>query len=338
MKKSQHDKIPLPNSTLIQVAKHIPNIVSALKQANISPSILAYQNVTVSTQQYFAFWQAVDEQSDDPLLGLHLDGGHHYAICDPATLVMLHSANFQQALARLVRYKRLVCPQIVQIEQTEQEIAITSHWSTSKQAEPNLVTDLFFASLVHILQLSLPEPVKPLRLNLTRPTLAKGYADYFGCEIRLNAPRNEIVFSQQVAELPFQHHNPDLLNVLLPNLETELNQFCESSFKQQIKREIYHAFNGKKPSLEEVAKQLFLSTRTLQRRLQEAKLSFQQLLNETRLEVAEQLLKHSEMAIAEIAFYLGYQEVTSFNRAFTQWQGISPTQYRKEQHNANDNN
>jgi AraC-like DNA-binding protein len=71
-----------------------------------------------------------------------------------------------------------------------------------------------------------------------------------------------------------------------------------------------------------------MSARTLQRRLSDADLTFQQLVEDTRRELAHHYLKHSVMELNEAAFLLGYEDANSFFRAFHVWEGTSPGEWR----------
>lgn len=323
------DKIPLPRATLTSLSQSIANLAHILQQAGISPMVLSQERINLSTKQYFAFWRAVEEQTDNPLLALQLDQGNHYALCDPAVLIMLHSPTFCDALHYFARYKRLVCPQILQIEKSTTETALSWHWATTQNTEPNMATDLFLSSVLEIFRQTVGRESKLTRIELVRHDLPQGYTEFFGCPIEVGMSQNRIIFANELIEQPLNQHNPDLLRMLLPSLDAQMEQ-CFQSLEQQIKRAICQQLNGYKPSIEDIANRLFISTRTLQRRLQQENLSFQQLLTDTRCEVAEQLLKQNEMDIGEIAYYLGYQEVTSFNRAFSQAKGITPLQWRKQ--------
>jgi AraC-like DNA-binding protein len=81
-------------------------------------------------------------------------------------------------------------------------------------------------------------------------------------------------------------------------------------------------------ALQQVTRELCTSTRTLQRRLTDAKISFQQLVEETRRELAHPYLRHSIVELNEAAFLLGYEDSNSFFRAFQGWEGTSPGEWR----------
>jgi AraC-like DNA-binding protein len=70
--------------------------------------------------------------------------------------------------------------------------------------------------------------------------------------------------------------------------------------------------------------------RSLQRRLAEAKISFQQLVDDTRREAADTYLNNQTLSIGEVAYLLGYSEPAAFHRAFKRWQGITPQAFREQ--------
>jgi AraC-like DNA-binding protein len=85
---------------------------------------------------------------------------------------------------------------------------------------------------------------------------------------------------------------------------------------------------GERPTLGDVARELRLSTRTLQRRLTAEHANFQQLMEDARRELAQHYLLHSSLELNETAYLLGYEDANSFFRAFHQWEGTSPGAWR----------
>ncbi|HNN16736.1 MAG TPA: AraC family transcriptional regulator, partial [Giesbergeria sp.] len=96
----------------------------------------------------------------------------------------------------------------------------------------------------------------------------------------------------------------------------------------QVRQRISARLGQGAVKLADVADDLHLSTRTLQRRLMDAGVAFQTLLDATRHELACHYLAHSDMPITEVGYLLGYQEPSAFHHAFKQWQGVGPGQYR----------
>jgi AraC-like DNA-binding protein len=85
---------------------------------------------------------------------------------------------------------------------------------------------------------------------------------------------------------------------------------------------------GQRPTLRDVARELRLSTRTLERRLTAERAKFQQLMEEARRELPQHYLLHSSLELNETAYLLGYEDANSFFRAFHQWEGTSPGEWR----------
>ena len=83
--------------------------------------------------------------------------------------------------------------------------------------------------------------------------------------------------------------------------------------------------------MEDVARNLGMSVRSLHRRLANDGMTFRTLTEETRQELAEGLLCDERYSIAEVAFLTGFSEQSSFNRAFKRWAGDTPATYRKAQ-------
>nr|WP_222532665.1 AraC family transcriptional regulator [Azospirillum sp. 412522] len=84
-----------------------------------------------------------------------------------------------------------------------------------------------------------------------------------------------------------------------------------------------------RPDLADVACDLGMSERTLQRRITDEGASFRELLAEARQELGRLLLSDPSTDIDEVACLLGYQDTSSFYRAFREWEGMTPSQWRQ---------
>lgn len=154
------------------------------------------------------------------------------------------------------------------------------------------------------------------------------YTQFFNCDVEFNQPFNALLFE------------PELLQGVLPQRDAQAAQYlrkqCEQllqSFTQQggfvdKVRSLMLAEPGKFPGIKNLAEKLHLSERSLRRRLQEENCSYQQLLNDTRCELAKQYL-NAGLSIEQIGELLGYSETANFSHAFKRWTGNSPVQYRK---------
>jgi AraC-like DNA-binding protein len=112
-------------------------------------------------------------------------------------------------------------------------------------------------------------------------------------------------------------------------LETELKERKTSAdVGEQVKHTLKRSLAGKRPTLQHVAREMRTSVRTLQRRLTDAGITFQQIVEDTRRDLAHHYLKQSTVELNEAAYLLGYEDANSFFRAFHLWEGITPGDWR----------
>jgi AraC-like DNA-binding protein len=103
----------------------------------------------------------------------------------------------------------------------------------------------------------------------------------------------------------------------------------EDSLLASVRRATAETMRDGNLKLARVAKQMAMSARTLQRQLKERGVDFKQLTDETRRRFAINYLKERKNTLTEVAFLLGYSEVSAFNRAFKRWTGSTPLEYRR---------
>lgn len=177
--------------------------------------------------------------------------------------------------------------------------------------------------------------ITPLRLDLTRPAKHRELLEsHFGCRVRFKAERNALVFRSDDLDYPFATHNEELVTMIGAQLDSELSsRNTRQDASELVKQTLRRSLAGKRPTLEAVAQELGLSVRTLQRRLSESKATFQALLEEVRRELAHHYLQHAAVEFNEVAFLLGYEDANSFFRAFHEWEGLSPTEWREKNGN-----
>jgi AraC-like DNA-binding protein len=105
--------------------------------------------------------------------------------------------------------------------------------------------------------------------------------------------------------------------MLAPQLDEELKRHKgQETFPERVRGAIQKKLAGRRPKMQEIARELHISSRTPQRRLQQAGYSFQQVLEEARHQLARHYLANSLLELNETAYLLGYEDSNSFVRAF----------------------
>ena len=305
-------------------------VAAVLRHAGLPEGWLRQEKILATTEELFAFWRAVGEVSDDPAVGLHLgrdtpaDGG------TPQTLAALHSESFQDAVQRMGRYKTLTCPEEIRLVRRREECAVEFVFLLGGDAEPAVLVDLCLAWILGIGHRGTGVSFAPLRVELTRTARHRQcLEEHFRCRVRFGAARNALVFRPGDLDRPFVTHNPDLLAVITPQMEAELTaRQRQRSVGDEVKAAAKRLLAGRRPTLKDVARSLGLSTRTLQRQLTEQGATFQQILRESRRELARHYLAQGSLELSETAYLLGFDDANSFFRAFQSWEGISPHRWR----------
>jgi AraC-like DNA-binding protein len=233
----------------------------------------------------------------------------------------------------MARYKQLTCPEEILQETDDEEWRIQFRWLLAEEVEPPVLNECCFAWVLSIARLGTGTRLSPLRVEFVQPRVhAKTIERHFNCPVVCGAPRNAIVFRAGDAERPFVTRNAELLGMLAPQFEEELKQENgDENFVERVRIAIQQKLTGQRPTIDDIAGALHISSRTLQRRLQDEGSSFQRVLEEARHQLARHYLNNSVLELNEAAYLLGYEDSNSFVRAFRTWEGVPPARWREEQ-------
>jgi AraC-like DNA-binding protein len=301
-----------------------------LRRAGLPATLFEQEKIYVTTAEVFAIWRTVSEMSRDPAFGLKLGTEIRFERSHPVSIAGVCSRTFGDALQRLARYKQLTCPEEIRVHRKAQETSVEFFFIEAKEAQPDIMVDLGLSWILCVARRGSDDEIKPLRLELTRPVKHRGLLEkHFGCRVRFNADRDALIFRSSDLDRPFVTQNEELLAIIGTHLDSELKAGNAGvDVCQQVKDTLNRSLAGKRPTLHDVAHELGLSARTLQRRLTDAGFTFQQLVEETRRELARHYLKQRAMELPEVAFLLGFEDVNSFFRAFQSWEKTSPGEWR----------
>jgi AraC-like DNA-binding protein len=289
--------------------------------------------VLLKTEELFALWRAIAEVSKSPAIGLLLGTENKTERFQPVGLAALSSATFGAAINQMARYKQLTCPEEILQEKDDEEWSIHFRWLLADEVEPPILIECCFAWVLSIARQGTGTRLSPLRVEFVQPRAhVKTIERHFGCPIVAGAVRNAIVFRTAEAKRPFVTRNAELLGMLAPQFEEELKrENGDENFAERVRIAIQQKLTGRRPTIDDIADALHISSRTLQRRLQEEGSSFQRVLDEARHQLARHYLNNSVLELNEAAYLLGYEDGNSFVRAFRTWEGIPPARWREMQ-------
>ena len=163
-----------------------------------------------------------------------------------------------------------------------------------------------------------------------RPTDLSTHREYFRCPVIYRADRDGLEISDELLYAGNRLGDESVSEFFDAHLEKELAELVDDSrLDQRVCMRITQALSEGVPTVSEIAGRLGMSSRTLQRRLADQGHIYQDLVDETRRNLAVRLLGRDEFSLAEIAFLTGYAEQSTFTRAFKRWHGQTPANYRR---------
>lgn len=205
----------------------------------------------------------------------------------------------------------------------------------------NIGIALYIATLIEIINQTTANKLPPIDIFLRR----WGYVDYptsqfeavQGCNIHLGAPVRKLLIKQQHLSLPLMSSDP----AIYPQMRTEVRKQKAALESKNIILQIHKTLDDL-PNLADISAPkicaiMLMSSRTMHRRLEDVGTNYRDVIEKYKLEKALQLLNQPNIMMTEIAFQLGFSDLSSFSRAFRRWSGISPSQLQKNKLQKNNN-
>ena len=326
------DRIKVPRRFWSWLQRYDLAPTAALRHADLP--LVAYEDETylLTTAQFFALWRSIGEICPDPAFGLTFASQVDFAALPLATLASYHARDYRDALTRQVRFHQLCAPAEMRIQERRDEYVILKKWLYAIEEEPPLLVDACLAILVELGRRGAQVPIRPKRIDLKqRRQRGSTHEAYFNCPVNFGASRNAIVLHREDLDRPFVTYNAELLEMMQSALEKKARG-CreETSASEQVKWLLKQMLAGGRPDITDVARELGLSVRTLQRRIVEEGTTFRDLLLAVRQELVRKYFAQPGIQINEVAFQLGYEDTNSFYRAFRNWEGTTPSQWRTD--------
>ncbi|MEM7194378.1 MAG: AraC family transcriptional regulator ligand-binding domain-containing protein [Pseudomonadota bacterium] len=309
------------------------DVADVLTCAQLPADLFNRDEVLLSPAEYFQLWRGLETASGDEYFALRVAGKLSVEAFDPAIFACLCSENLNTALARLQKYKPLIGPLALTIESTHKltKLTIDCYGIDGRLPKSLALTELVF--FTQVARLATRVKLRPETVTLPElPDDAAPYRDYFGCDLKIS-DTIEIHFRTEDAERPFMTSNSPMWRFFEQTLNQRLRDMNQSaSMTERVKAVLLETLPAGDSSIERVCDKLAVSKRTLQRKLSAEAESYQSVLQQVRKELANHYLKHSTISLGEISFMLGFSEPNSFYRAYNQWNGVTPGQFRELHH------
>ena len=304
-----------------------------LRRARLPEDLLNSGDPRVPAEQFFAFSAALEASFDDARLPLLLVEAMSPEFFSPAVFAALCSPNLETAAERLSRFKPLVGPVDLTVTRDEAGLELEYHWQDTAIAVPASLSGCEILFIVKLARMGTRHEVKPTRARLpTLPPAHQAYEEWLGVRIEVGSPLS-VRFGAEDATRPFLSANGSMWQIFEPELRRRLADLENSATVEERTRAILlEALPSGQVNLDSVARRLATSSRSLQRKLREEGTSFKAVVQHTRENLAHHYLSRTPLSTTEIALLLGFEDPTSFFRAFHSWTGSTPDSIRRAQH------
>ena len=302
----------------------------ALAVAQITPPELRRQDARMTARQMEALSAAAMQELDDEGLGA-FDRSLPWGTYGMLARASLSAPTLGVALKRWCRHHGLVT-QAIRLELSAGTTAqVTLEERHRLPEEIRELSIAFVLRNIHGLACWFVDsriPLQGARFPFGAPPHADAYAHMFPGPVQFDAQRAEIRFDARYLQLPLRRDERALAAMLQRALPLTVLQYRHDRLLVQQVRQALLAHPQQTHSAAGVAALLNVSARTLHRQLKEEGASLQQLKDEVRCERAKDLLLRSSRPVKQVAAATGFRNEKSFIRAFRQWTGQSPTQFR----------
>lgn len=299
---------------------------AVLRRAGLPGDLLNRSQAKLPENEYFSLWDAIEVEADDETLPARIGDAISVEYFSPPILAAISSANLEAAARRIATYKKLIGPLALAVSRDRDALRLTFDWQTDSEL-PQVLVLSELAFWVALARIGTRSRVDPRSVTTPVPGSPR-LTEFMGTPVRKGS-QHEVRFSTQVAETPFVTSNEQMWDFFEPELRRRLNELeSGASMKERVVAVLVELLPGGASSMNDVARSLAVSTRTLQRRLADEGSTFQEVLKETREALAHHYLEQPNLQTSQISFLLGYESQSSFYRAFHSWTGTTPEKAR----------
>ncbi len=302
-----------------------------LRRAGVAEDLFAREHATVRGDEFCRLMWALEAEAADPTLAIRIGEALSFEMFDPPVFAAMCSPDLNTALARLSTYKRLCAPIALTISVGRDTTRAVAAWTEPPIEPPHLLYAMELTYCVRLARLGTRTQVTPRAVTCPFPLEpVAAYRAYFGVDVE-RGPDAAVEFAAEDAAAPFLTARAGMWSFFEPELRRRLAEVEAGATTTVVARAaLLELLPSGRASVLAVAARIGVSARTLQRRLADEGTSFQQVLDGTREELARHYLGTTSMAGAEISFLLGFEEPSSFVRAFHDWTGVTPEQMRNQ--------
>ena len=305
-----------------------------LSKAGLPPEVARDPTIRLEVRTQIKLLDLAAEELQDEWLGFHLARGFDLREIGLVYYVMASSDRLADALGNAERYSRINNEGVrlrFRMQDGTATIAL-DYVNVDRHADRHQI-EFWLVTLVRICQQVTNRRLSPLQLktrHFRNRTLAE-FRALLGVDIEFGADADEICFPQPIAMLSVVGRDEYLNELLRRYGEEALARKPRErlTIRSRVEETLSELLPHGKATASDVARRLAMSPRTLSRKLAEEGTSFAEILDQLRAALARRYLQDKTLPVSEIAWLLGYREISSLTHAFKRWTGMTPRRFRQ---------
>ena len=296
--------------------------------AHLPEDLFGRRDVMLSKEEYYRLMATAGRMAPEGA-ALRIATEEGIETFSPPIFAAYCSSNAEGFITRFAHYKRLVGPLRYLVSRRDGQVEIEIRGVEDDDRIADFWAEIELAFIVCLIRRATRVEVKPASVTMRHRCEDRPLLEFLGCEVA-EGERVLLTMREDDMLLPFVSRNDSMWQYIEPELRRRLSEMeVDDSTAARVRSALVELLPAGKTTVDDVASKLCMSRRTLQRKLTDEQTTFQQQLNATRLLLAKNYLKNSERTSDDIAFLLGYEDTTSFLRAFNVWTGMTITEYKK---------
>jgi AraC-like DNA-binding protein len=306
-----------------------------LKKAGLSDQQIQDGGARLTVNQQIEFLNVAADALGDEFLGFHLAQIPDLRELGLIFYVAASSETLDDALQRAARYSSIVNEGLSLKYLKSGDIRMTFAYVGVARHSDRHQIEFLMTMLIRLCRQVTGVKLAPIQARITHRRSSRGateLAPYFGRNIIFGAKNDELTFVERIRGTAVTSADPYLNEILVANCEKALShrRANRGTFRAAVENAIVPLLPHGKTRASQIATSLGLSQRTAARRLSLEGVTFSEVLQSLRGDLARQYLSDPDLSISRIAWLLGYEETSAFTHAFKRWSGKTPREARAQ--------
>ena len=311
------------------------DVAAVLSKAGLSVEEASDPTIRLEVRSQIKILELAAKELGDEFLGFHLACNFDLREIGLVYYVIASSEPLADALRNCERYSRINNEGVRLSLGLDRATSIALDYVNVDRWSDRHHLEFWMVTLVRICRQVTGNRLAPRQLKVRhlRTDPPAEFTTFFGVDVEFGADADEIAFPPTAASLPIVGQDTYLNNLLRRYAEEALAHRPRQpeSIRSEVEQIVPQLLPHGRATAPEVARRLGTSSRTLSRKLGDEGVTFAEILNELRLALAKRYLSDRELPVSEIAWLLGYREVSSLTHAFRRWTGMTPREFRSSE-------